>query len=122
MATITNRKPQNAPTVNKANGHQKSPLNPTMGEEIYDPPRPGGPRLRKQTDITRWRMLDDEGRQTWHYLESDEEAKKWPQSIADKWYLEQPTVQGVLAAFNNTRSPFIGSTQSPPSQDTPRCG
>lgn len=37
-------------------------------------------------------MKDDAGTQTWHYLESDEEAKAWPQSIADKWYLGMDTV------------------------------
>ena len=37
-------------------------------------------------------MLDDEGRHTWHYLETKEQAKKWPQSIADKWYLGLETV------------------------------
>ena len=44
------------------------------------------------TDYTRWRMKDDRGTQTWHYLESDEEVEKWPQSTADKWYLGMDTV------------------------------
>lgn len=44
------------------------------------------------TDHTRWRMKDDRGTQTWHYLESDEEVKAWPQSRADKWYLGMETV------------------------------
>jgi lanosterol synthase len=46
-----------------------------------------------KTDMGRWRMLDERGRQTWHYLEDDEEAKKWPQSTADKWYLGLQTVR-----------------------------
>jgi len=71
----------------------QTPIRPDLGKEIYDPPRPGGPRLKKSTDITRWRMLDEGGRQTWHYLETEEQAKKWPQSAADKWYLEQETVR-----------------------------
>jgi lanosterol synthase len=45
-----------------------------------------------KTDYSRWRLLDDRGRQTWHYLESDEEAAKWPQSVADKYFLGLPTV------------------------------
>jgi lanosterol synthase len=47
----------------------------------------------QKTDLTRWRLLDDRGRQTWHYLNSDEEVKKWPQSTADKWYLGLDTVR-----------------------------
>ncbi|KAI0017177.1 terpene synthase [Xylariomycetidae sp. FL0641] len=48
---------------------------------------PKRPRLADKTDRTRWRMLDEKGRHTWHYLEDDAAAKKWPQSIADRWYL-----------------------------------
>ncbi|KAF1967466.1 terpene synthase [Bimuria novae-zelandiae CBS 107.79] len=43
------------------------------------------------TDHSRWRMKDDRGTQTWHYLESDDEVKAWPQSRADKWYLGMDT-------------------------------
>jgi hypothetical protein len=46
----------------------------------------------KRTDLTRWRMLDDDGRQTWHYLEDGKEAEAWPQSFADRYYLSLPTV------------------------------
>ncbi|KAI2778210.1 terpene synthase [Daldinia loculata] len=45
------------------------------------------PRLEDKTDLTRWRMLDEKGRHTWHYLEDDEAIERWPQSYADKWYL-----------------------------------
>lgn len=48
-------------------------------------------RLQK-TDYTRWRLLDESGRQTWHYLTNDNEVKKWPQSVADKYHLGFPTV------------------------------
>ncbi|KAJ4293414.1 Lanosterol synthase erg7A [Kalmusia sp. IMI 367209] len=47
--------------------------------------------FEKGTDRSRWRMKDDRGTQTWHYLESDEECKLWPQSTADKWYLGMDT-------------------------------
>ncbi|KAF2754907.1 lanosterol synthase [Pseudovirgaria hyperparasitica] len=44
-----------------------------------------------RTDHTRWRLKDDRGAQTWHYLDSDDELEKWPQSIADKYHLGLPT-------------------------------
>lgn len=46
------------------------------------------------TDYTRWRLKADEdgGRQTWHYLESDEAVEAWPQTIMDKYWLGLPTV------------------------------
>lgn len=52
----------------------------------------GTPKLSKRTDYTRWRLLDEAGRQTWHYLEDDEDAKEWPQSTADKYFLNLPIV------------------------------
>lgn len=51
------------------------------------------PRIAEKTDFTRWRMRDDESRQTWHYLEDDEAAKRWPQTYADKYYLGLPLVK-----------------------------
>jgi lanosterol synthase len=45
-----------------------------------------------KTDYTRWRLVDEEGRQTWRYLESDAENNEWPQSVADKYHLGLPTV------------------------------
>jgi lanosterol synthase len=47
----------------------------------------------EKTDYTRWRLLDENGRQTWHYLETDEEVKNWPQSVADKHHLGLATVR-----------------------------
>ena len=52
----------------------------------------------EKTDRTRWRLEDDRGCQIWHYLESDEEVAKWPQSVADKWYLGMETVGSPLSA------------------------
>jgi hypothetical protein len=49
-------------------------------------------KLRDRTDYAKWRLLSDHGRQTWHYLEDDKDAKAWPQTIADKWHLGLPTV------------------------------
>ncbi|GBB94033.1 hypothetical protein RclHR1_02280006 [Rhizophagus clarus] len=41
------------------------------------------------TDLSRWRLKVDHGRQTWHYLESDE-VENWPQSIIEKYWLGLP--------------------------------
>ena len=38
----------------------------------------------RETDLERWRLLDENGRHTWHYLKSDEEVEKWPQTIYDR--------------------------------------
>lgn len=50
-------------------------------------------KLADKTDYTRWRILDEAGRQTWHYLKDDEEVEEWPQTTADKWFLGLPTVR-----------------------------
>ena len=47
----------------------------------------------QKTDPTRWRLLNENGRHTWHYLKTEAEAKEWPQSTADKWYLGLDTVR-----------------------------
>lgn len=44
-------------------------------------------RVAEPVDKSRWRMKADGGRHTWHYLDDDEAAAKWPQSYAEKWYL-----------------------------------
>ena len=46
----------------------------------------------QRTDYTRWRMLDEDGKHTWHYLDDDEAVAKWPQTLADKYYLGLPLV------------------------------
>jgi hypothetical protein len=46
----------------------------------------------EKTDYSRWRLLDESGRHTWHYLTTDKEIKAWPQTIADKFHLGLPTV------------------------------
>lgn len=52
-------------------------------------------KLSTRTDYSRWRMLDENGRQTWHYLKDDEAAKEWPQTTADKYFLGLPTVRST---------------------------
>ncbi|KAK3319458.1 oxidosqualene:lanosterol cyclase [Apodospora peruviana] len=41
----------------------------------------------EKTDYSRWPLVDKQGRQSWCYLESDEEAKNWPQTVYDKCFL-----------------------------------
>ena len=45
------------------------------------------------TDYSRWRLrIGNVGRQTWHYLKTDEECEKWPQNYVDKYWTGQPLV------------------------------
>ncbi|KAH7318251.1 squalene/oxidosqualene cyclase [Stachybotrys elegans] len=66
------------------------------------------PQLYESTDRTRWRMKDDDGAHTWHYLEDDEAAKEWPQSYADKYFLnlprETPTLPTPQSALDAARN------------------
>lgn len=62
-------------------------------------PFPKQPRIEGKTDYTRWRIKDDDSRHTWHYLANDEAAKAWPQSYADKYFLNLPLVYISLAAL-----------------------
>lgn len=47
-----------------------------------------------KTDYSRWRLRDERGTQTWHYL-TEEQAKEWPQSTADKYHLGLSTVRRI---------------------------
>lgn len=86
------------------------------------------PRLEESTDKTRWRMKDEDGRHTWHYLEDDDAAKAWPQSQADKWYLGLPLVSLApdfpLDPFSlhstNTSAPLTGLAHPSQTTVTPR--
>ncbi|KAI4289812.1 MAG: hypothetical protein L6R35_000919 [Caloplaca aegaea] len=75
---------------------------------------------RYRTDPSRWRLRDDRGRQTWHYLQTDDETKSWPQSTADKYFLGLPTELPALrkpdtplASVQNAIS-FFSQLQLPP--------
>jgi lanosterol synthase len=50
----------------------------------------------EKTDYSRWRLLDESGRHTWHYLEDDAAAKEWPQTVVDKYNLGLPTVRNPI--------------------------
>ena len=56
--------------------------------------------LEQKTDYSRWRLLDENGRHTWHYLTTDKQIGAWPQSTADKYFLGLPTVR--LPCSNQT--------------------
>ena len=71
----------------EANGHANGHANgSTQHDQKFHDAR---------TDLTRWRLRDDRGRQTWHYLETDEQLKAWPMSIADRFFLGLDTVSSV---------------------------
>lgn len=45
-----------------------------------------------KTDRSRWRLLDERGRQRWRYLRTEDEAKQWPLSTYEKYNLGLDTV------------------------------
>lgn len=53
---------------------------------------PKKPKIEAATDPRRWRLKDDDSRHSWHYLTDDESMKAWPQSTADKYFLNLPLV------------------------------
>lgn len=61
-----------------------------------------GQRNEEKTDYTRWRLRDDHGKQTWHYLQTDEQMKAWPQTTADKYFLGLPTVCRLEPVFTES--------------------
>lgn len=74
------------------------------------------------TDIQRWRLLDEAGRQTWYYLETDEKVKAWPQSTADRYHLGLPLVNStppqLFALVNAIDMSFSGPPGPPDTQDS----
>ena len=55
------------------------------------------------TDYSRWRLrVGNVGRQTWHYLKTDEECEKWPQNYVDKYWTGQPLVSFRLHVCGST--------------------
>ncbi|KAK8153947.1 lanosterol synthase [Phyllosticta citrichinensis] len=68
------------------NGHAKSPHENNANGALAAHTTTEG-----KTDYSRWRLLDENGRQTWHYLESDDQLQNWPQTVADKYHLGLPT-------------------------------
>lgn len=79
-----------APSKNKrnANGHVNGQANGHANGSAHVPHVSD-----TSTDRSRWRLEVGEGnRHVWHYLKSDDDLQKWPQSIADKYFVGLPTV------------------------------
>ena len=59
-------------------------------------------------NYSNWRLkCADGGRHTWHYL-TDEEARTWPQSTLEKYWLGLPTVRinpvpGLASRFDTSQ-------------------
>lgn len=89
MARTTGRKmPKPSEVVSRKRSSSSSSFNDNESKHAF----PKKPKIEDRTDPTRWRMKDDESRHTWHYLPSEEAAKAWPQSYAEKYYLNLPLV------------------------------
>lgn len=67
---------------NQANSHQDGKPKESKARTTPEPAK---------TDLTRWRLRIEDGRQTWHYLISDSKLQSWPQTTADKFHLGLPT-------------------------------
>ena len=100
-----------------ANGHVNGNANGSANGHVNGAPVKEGlsgwreGHRDEKTDYSRWRLEDERGRHIWKYLESDEECKKWPQTVADKYHLGMETV--------STTPP---ETPSLPPQCRPDCG
>lgn len=84
------------------------------------------PKIEGKTDYSRWRLRDDDSRHTWHYLTDDTELAKWPQSLAEKYFMNLPLVRPTLHLSTffqlaQTNQPRTGPTRPPESHDRPRC-
>lgn len=67
----------------------------------------------ESTNLSNWRLKVAEGAQTWHYLDTDEERKAWPQTIWDKYHLGLPIVNNPLLHYNIvhlTKYLYLGRT------------
>ncbi|KAK8074381.1 terpenoid cyclases/protein prenyltransferase alpha-alpha toroid [Apiospora hydei] len=81
----------------------------------------------EKTDYLRWRLVDDHGRQTWRYLETDEENADWPQTAYDKQFLgldtglpDLPQAQTPLQAAQDGMS-YFSQLQLPSGQWASEC-
>lgn len=86
-------------------GAIKSTTNGNDNNEHEKKKRQGGSAedLPQSTDLDRWRLLDERGRQTWHYLSTDDAVKAWPQSVVDRHHL------GLALVIPPYPSPFYFS-------------
>lgn len=96
VETRATRKAAASTNISLSNGYSTSSeksLKRPLDDPIDEPEITRPAKLASRTDYSRWRMLDEKGRQTWHYLDDDEKAKEWPQTTADKYFLGLSTVR-----------------------------
>ncbi|TVY23987.1 Lanosterol synthase [Lachnellula hyalina] len=114
-------KPKEA-SVSSGNSYEngKTGEKRSIDSEVNDTSASKRPKLQERTDYTRWRMLDEAGRHTWHYLEDKEDVEEWPQSLADKYFLglpmdlpDLPTAKTPLDSVKNGLE-FFQHLQLPP--------
>ena len=74
----------------RANGHANGQPN---GKDLDASQRFERFAEKEATDINCWRLLDERGRQTWHYLDSPEKIEQWPQGVVDRHHLGLPLVR-----------------------------
>ncbi|KAL4246237.1 Lanosterol synthase [Abortiporus biennis] len=72
------------------------------------------------TDYSRWRLANtNDGRHTWHYLQTDEELANWPQNYMDKYWLgiplDLPALPSPRTPLNSARNGwnFLRKVQAP---------
>lgn len=89
------------PTLSPAagNGNGNDNVRKRGGAQTNDDHESKRPKVAEPVDKTRWRLKADDGRHTWHYLDDDAAVQKWPQSYADKWYLDLPLVSLDTLAY-----------------------
>ncbi len=95
---------RSAPQNGGATDSEKQHNGTTDGPTAADP----------ATDLQRWRLLDERGRQTWHYLTTDEDLEAWPQTTADKHHLGLPLVRSIahFCSYTNVDIPWSRTCQT----------
>src|SRR5262245_7542238 len=76
------------------------------------------------TDYSKWRLLvNDGGRHTWHYMNTEEEAESWPQNSVDKFWLGMPVVcRHTLESVEVLRTMILESARITTGQGSSFCG
>ncbi|GAM84058.1 hypothetical protein ANO11243_020490 [Dothideomycetidae sp. 11243] len=64
----------------------------------------------QKTDYSLWRLRDERGQQIWQYL-TPSEAKKWPQSTAEKYHLGLPTGLPTLPKAHTPRESALNGVR-----------
>ncbi|CRK43965.1 hypothetical protein BN1723_005950, partial [Verticillium longisporum] len=89
----TNGSHRNGSSKNGSATHHEEKLllsRKRVAEAIAEQPWPKKPRILEKTDVSRWRLNDEDGRHRWVYVEDNQALKDWPQSYAEKYYLGLP--------------------------------